>query len=168
MRVFERAFLDELSAQAQSALRRRMNFNLHPTLDDPCQRLLNAIEPGSYVRPHRHLLQPKPELFVAVRGRMALFHFDDRGQVLNLALLIPGGESSVAEIESGAWHSLVALESGSVFLEVKPGPYRPVDQEDLAPWTPAEGTSEAVAYLAQLVALTGKLTIVADHEGKHA
>lgn len=132
--------------------RRRMNRNFHATLDEPCQRLLNAIEPESYVRPHRHLLQAKAELFIAVRGRMAIFQFDDRGGTLRSIVIAPAGPICAVEVPAGEWHTIVALEAGAIFFEVKAGPYRPVDPEDFAPWAPAEGTLEASVYLAQLIA----------------
>jgi cupin fold WbuC family metalloprotein len=47
--------------------------------DEPAQRLLNAMEPDSYIRPHRHLTDPKREGFVGACGRMALLVFDDGG-----------------------------------------------------------------------------------------
>jgi hypothetical protein len=40
-----------LSTEARGSVRQRKNLNLHVTLVDPVQRLLNAFEPGSYVRP---------------------------------------------------------------------------------------------------------------------
>ena len=43
-----------LRAEAAASPRRRKNFNLHASPDDPIQRLCNAFEPGTYVRPHRH------------------------------------------------------------------------------------------------------------------
>lgn len=43
-----------LHAEAVASPRRRKNFNLHASPDDPIQRLCNAFEPGTYVRPHRH------------------------------------------------------------------------------------------------------------------
>lgn len=149
MQVIEAEQLDELSRRAQASPRLRMNHNFHASPDDPCQRLLNAIEPGSYVRPHRHRLQPKAELFVAVRGRMALLHFDQRGTLLAVVPLVAGGATAVAEVATGEWHTIVALERGSVFLEVKAGPYRPIDAEDFAEWAPAEGTAAATELLAR-------------------
>ncbi|MBB5348045.1 WbuC family cupin fold metalloprotein [Desulfoprunum benzoelyticum] len=69
----------------------RQDYNLHASLDDPCQRLLNAMEPGSYIRPHRQLTPPKQERFVRVRGRMAAFIFDGMGKVDEVIVFDPGG-----------------------------------------------------------------------------
>jgi len=46
--------------------------------------LFNAIEPGSYIRPHRHASDPREELLIAVRGLVALVTFDDQGAVTNV------------------------------------------------------------------------------------
>ena len=47
----------------------------------------------------------------------------------------------------------MSLESGSVFLEAKAGPYSPLTLEERAPWAPAEDSEKASAYLADLRAL---------------
>ena len=44
----------DLVKRARQTPRGRLNLNLHPRLEDPIQRLLNAGSPGTYVRPHRH------------------------------------------------------------------------------------------------------------------
>lgn len=159
MQSIDRSLLDELSTRAQDSPRRRMNLNLHDSAEDPCQRLLNAIEPGSYVRPHRHLALPKVELFIAVRGSMAILLFADDGSVSRIELLAPASPVCAVEIPSGVWHTVVALEPGAVCFEIKPGPYRPIPEDDWAPWAPADGEA-AEAYLRGLEMLirqeTGK------------
>jgi len=138
--------LDDLSRAAQAAPRRRKNHNLHGDYDDPCQRLLNAVEPGSYVRPHRHLDPPRPECFLLLRGRLAVLLFADDGGIEEVVLLAADGPCRGVDIPAGVWHSLVSLEAGSVFFETKPGPYRPLADKDFAPWAPAEGSADAEAY----------------------
>lgn len=133
-----------LVIEAQNAPRQRKNLNLHPTLDDPVQRLLNAFEPGTYVRPHRHSDTGKWELFVILHGRALVLAFDVEGRVQERHELAPAGAAQVIEIEAGTWHTLAALESGTLLLEVKPGPYTPAGPQDFAPWAPPEGTAGAV------------------------
>ena len=60
--------LDKVVKEAQASERRRMNFNFHQ-LEDPANRMLNAIEPESYIRPHRHLEPPRDEAFFVLRGK---------------------------------------------------------------------------------------------------
>ncbi len=137
--------LRALSAEAAATARRRRNLNLHQTLDDPIQRLCNAFEPGTYVRPHRH--DPEVwELFALLAGRAAALTFDARGTVTARAEL--GADADVLiEIPAGAWHSLVALAPGTVLFEVKHGPYRPGGEHDFAPWAPPEGDARAAAFV---------------------
>ena len=117
--------------------------------------MFNAIEPGSYIRPHRHASDPREELLVAVRGVMGLVTFDDQGAVTNVLRFGSekhGDEMAVgAEVSSGTWHTVIALEPGCVLLEVKAGPFDPNQPKDLAPWAPEEGTSSAASYLQQLM-----------------
>jgi cupin fold WbuC family metalloprotein len=150
VRIITPSDLESLSRNAIGNLRRRQNLNLHADYADPCQRLFNAVEPGSYIRPHRHTDPPKPEFFLAVRGRFVLLLFDGEGMVINTVHLAPAGPSVAVEVPSGAWHTIVALEPGSIFFEAKPGPYVALTDKDFAPWAPAEGGAGAEEYLAAL------------------
>ena len=53
--LIDNALLDEVCAEAAASPRRRKNRNLHPADDHPAHRLLNAMQPDSYIPPHRHL-----------------------------------------------------------------------------------------------------------------
>lgn len=152
MKIINQSKLDQLSREAAQSGRRRKNLNMHEDFADPCQRLLNAMEPGTYVRPHRHVDPPRPECFLAVRGRMLLVVFDDLGRVDQLVPFGAGCDAVIIELTGGLWHTLVAMEPGSIFFETKPGPYHAGTDKDFAPWAPAEGAPEADDYLARLVA----------------
>jgi cupin fold WbuC family metalloprotein len=147
LRIIAPSDLDDLSRAAQAGPRRRLNLNMHADYADPCQRLFNAVEPDSYLRPHRHTDPPKAECFVAIRGRFHLLIFDDAGTVIERIELSPAGPVISAEVPVGTWHAIVALEPGSIFFETKPGPYTPLTDKDFAPWAPPEGSSEASEYL---------------------
>lgn len=136
--------LDGLSATAAGSPRRRHNLNLHPDFADPVQRLCNAVEPGTYVRPHRH--GPDVwELYALLRGRLRLLTFDDAGTVASIDLMGTPDGLVVVEIPPRTWHAVAALEPGTVFLEVKHGPYQPPPAEDTAAWAPAEGDPACTA-----------------------
>ena len=151
MKIINQHRLDQLSREATESERRRKNLNMHDNYADPCQRLFNAMEPGSYIRPHRHSNPSKPECFMAVRGRMALVVFNDEGEVERAVAFGSGADIVAIELPPGLWHTLVAFEPGSVFFETKPGPYVPLSAEDFAPWSPAEGAPETDDYLAHLL-----------------
>lgn len=152
IRLIDKALLAAVSAEAAVAPRRRRNFNFHPAEDHPAHRLLNAIEPGSYVAPHRHLEATKDETMLVLQGRLGLVIFDDAGQIVRTELLSPG-EACGVDIPHGTWHSLVALEPGTVFFEAKAGPYRPLTDTERASWAPAENAAEAVPYQQWLAGL---------------
>jgi cupin fold WbuC family metalloprotein len=153
VRVIDRKMLDQLVAEAQASPRRRKNLNFHPGDAFCCHRLLNALEPDSYIRPHRHLDPLKDESMVMVRGRMGALVFDDTGNVIRKAIIAAGGNAVAVDIPHGLFHTVVALESGTVFFESKAGPYLPLTDEEKGGWAPAEGTEEAVHYLAGLIRL---------------
>jgi cupin fold WbuC family metalloprotein len=112
-------------------------------MEEPVHRLLNALEPGTYVRPHRHLDPNKAETAIAVAGEIGVLLFDDSGAVLESRVLTPGGSDLGVQMPAGAWHTFVALAPGSVFFETKAGPWAPPTPEETAAWSPAEGTPEA-------------------------
>ena len=128
--------LDELSAQAVTSPRHRMNANLHSELSDPIQRLAIAMEPETYIRPHHH--KNTWELLTALRGRFVVLNFDDEGTVTRRVVL--GEEVSVVETSQSGWHAVLSLDPGAVIFEVKAGPYAPFDERDFARWSPAADT----------------------------
>lgn len=138
------AALHELAERAAAAPRRRKNLNLHESLGDPVQRLLNGFEPGTYVRPHRH--RDKWELFVLLQGAAAVLTFEDDGRVLERAELNAGDGARVVEIPEATWHTLVSLMPGTVLFEVKRGPYGGPAAAEFASWAPAEGEADAAAF----------------------
>ncbi len=146
MRHITESDLDELVEAARQSARRRLNLNLHPTLDDPVNRLAIALEPDSYIRPHRH---DRPETVVLLRGAFEVLAFGDDGVLLSRRRVGGGGGDAVRIVEypRGTWHSLLALASPTVFFEVKQGPYEPVAPSDAAAWAPAEGAAEVADWL---------------------
>lgn len=136
--------------KAQSAKRKRMNFNYHPVLEDPLQRMLNAIEPGSYVQPHKHEDPDKTEVFMILKGRMVVVEFDDEGHITDSMILDHKTGNYAAEIPPRTWHTIISLEEGSVAYEIKNGPYIPVNDKDFASWAPKEGDDGVESYLAKL------------------
>ncbi|MDB5863722.1 MAG: mannose-6-phosphate isomerase [Betaproteobacteria bacterium] len=144
---------DALTESARNAPRRRTNRDFHDSPSHPAQRFLNAMEPDSYVRPHRHTQALKQETFVVLRGAFGLVLFDDTGGVTRTAVLRAGGERVGAHLPSGVFHALVALEPGSVFFEVKAGPYDARTDKEWGSWAPAEGGPDANTYLERLRSL---------------
>ena len=141
--LIDQTLLDQTSQAAASAERKRKNANFHPSDAFPAHRLINAMQPGSYVRPHRHLDPSKDESIVVLQGRFGYLSFDDQGTILEALTLSPGGPIFGVDIPHGTTHTLLALEPNSVFFEAKSGPFVPLSADEIAAWSPAEGSAEA-------------------------
>lgn len=152
MILIDRKLVSNLSAAARASSRRRCNHNFHPDYADPTNRMLNAMEPGTYVRPHKHQAPDKWEAFLLLSGRALVVTFDDAGQAGEWTVLDGGAGVFGVEIPARVWHSVAALAPGTVLYEIKPGPYAPLDDKNFAPWAPEEGAPEAAGYLAGLTA----------------
>lgn len=121
--------LDELTASAQASPRLRMNYDLRNSVSDGSQRMLNAIEPGSPLPIHRH--RKSSETVVCLRGRLVEEYYDEAGACTETIELTPDGPTVAVNIPVGQWHTVRSLESGTVILEMKDGPYEPISEEDL-------------------------------------
>lgn len=109
--------------------------------------MLNAVEPDSYIQPHRHLSPDKAETIIVLAGRVGVLAFDEAGQITMSRILAPNSGTVGVDIPAGVMHSLVALEPGSVFFESKAGPYLPLTQDEKATWAPSEGSEGEKEYL---------------------
>ncbi len=150
VRLIDQALFAGLSASASQAPRRRVHRNFHPDDAYPAHRLLVAIEPGSYVPPHRHLSPAKDETLLVLRGSLGVVFFDEQGVVERSAVLGAGGDALGVDIPHGVFHSVLALEPGTIIFEAKAGPYVPIAPEERAAWAPAEGDAGVADYLANL------------------
>lgn len=124
------AILDDLTAKAKASPRLRMNMDLRNSADDQSQRMLNAIEPGSPLPIHRH--KHTSETVVCLRGRLVWEYYDELERICTETIeLTPNGKTVALNIPAGQWHTVRALESGSVILEMKNGAYEPTGPEDI-------------------------------------
>lgn len=140
MKKITPAMLESLGQQAQASPRRRANLNLHGQLDDPIQRLAIAMEPETYVRPHRH---PHTwELLYPLAGRFVVLHFDEAGTVTARTVL--GENAALVETPAGCWHAVLSLDGAGVIFEVKHGPYQAIAEADYAPWSPPADAADAL------------------------
>ena len=144
--------LNQTIQKAQISSRGRMNYNFHSGPEDTMQRMLNAMEPGTYIRPHKHEHPDKREVFFALKGTLCLVEFEDDGRIREYTLLSPDSDCIGAEIPPRTYHTVISMESGSVAYELKDGPYDPADDKNFAEWAPPEGAADAEAYLDQLIA----------------
>ena len=148
--------LEDALLQSRRSPRRRIIAPFHRSLSDPVHRMLNAIQPGSYVRPHRHLDPPKSEAWIVLRGAMLFVTFTDDGTVSDHLVLAAESETFGVDLVPGRYHTLAALKPDTVIYEVKTGPYDEATDKSFAPWAPAEGTEEAENYLRTLLEICGQ------------
>lgn len=130
MRIDDK-LLDELTERAKTSARLRMNYDLRNGENDQSQRMLNAIEPESVVPIHRHTRSS--ETVVVIRGKVKEVLYDEQGKtILEEIELDPEGPCFAVNVPLGQWHTLHSLESGTVIMEIKDGPYEPMRPEDMA------------------------------------
>lgn len=152
--IIDQILLNNLTFQAQSSPRKRMNYDLRNSSEDSSQRMLNAIEPGSVIPIHRHL--NTSETVVVLRGRVVEEYYAapdvenaasdvqgtdldshdgsaiSSGPICTASYEVsPAGPICALNIPAGTWHTLRSLESGTVIMEVKDGPYEPTGEEDI-------------------------------------
>jgi len=152
MQLITTELLDQVSEMAVKNPRRRINYNFHKSLEESVHRLLNAVEPGTYFPPHRHLNPDKDESLLVLRGSVLAFIFDNEGNIIRMAEIDPHKGCYGMEIEAGIWHSFIVLEPGTVLYEIKEGPFAPLTSENTAPWAPLPEEKEAVAaYMEKLM-----------------
>lgn len=127
--IIDQELLDSLTAQAKASPRLRVNFDLRNSREDKSQRMLNAIEPGTRIPIHRH--PNTSETVVALRGRLREYFYDDPNMPeVSVFDLAPGSPCVAINVPAGRWHKVVSLESGTVLLETKDGPYEPLGEKD--------------------------------------
>lgn len=150
--LINRDLVQRKAGDARRSARGREIHIFHEGDPDPLQRMLNAIQPGSYVRPHRHLNPPKAESIILLQGALAYVSFGEDGlpQEGSLILIDLGRGVYGCDIRLGVWHTIFALAPDTVLFEVKPGPYDPSADKEFAPWSPPDHSLEAGLFLAEL------------------
>ncbi|MBO4736795.1 MAG: WbuC family cupin fold metalloprotein, partial [Paludibacteraceae bacterium] len=111
--IIDKKLLDEISNQAKGSSRLRMNYDLRNNVEDQSQRMLNAIEPGSFLPIHRH--QKSSETVVCLRGRLVWEFYDELERICTETIEVSSNGPVVAiNVPAGQWHTVRVLESGTV------------------------------------------------------
>lgn len=129
MKIIDNELLNRLSEQAKSNERLRKNYNLHRSLNDNVQRLLNAMEPGTELPIHRHL--HTDETYTLLRGSLYVLLYNDKKELIQKTLLDPKIGKFGMSIPAGQWHTVEVIEEGTVIFEIKQGPYTPLESKDV-------------------------------------
>ncbi len=150
----DRKIIDFAIAKAHQSPRKRMNYNFHQDESAIVQRMLNVIEPGTYIRPHKHENPDKNEVFLLLSGKAMVLEFSDDGNITESYILDPILEDYGAEIGPGVFHTIISLAKDTVAYEVKEGPYLPATVKQFATWAPEEGSEGVEDYLNRLIELS--------------
>ncbi len=157
MIIIDKNLTDNLIKDAASLPRRRKNHNFHSDYADPVNRMIHAMEPDTYVQPHKHENPDKREVFIIFQGKLVIVEFNDSGGIAEHFVLDPCLGNYGAEILPRTWHTLIVLQKGTVVYEVKDGPYDETTDKIFAPWAPAEGSNACADYNRKILADLGLL-----------
>lgn len=130
--------------------RKRIILPIHRKQEAEVQRMINFLQPGTYIRPHQHPLNYASESLVLIRGSIRFYIFDDDGTVLSISKLDSKPLPGVLDIEPRVWHSFIVLEEDTILFECKKGPYDAEKDKIFAPWAPAEGSDEVQEWIESL------------------
>ena len=119
--IIDTELLDKMAEQAKASPRLRMNYNFHQSLEELCHRFINAVEPGTEVRIHKH--PTKDETFVILRGKVRVTTHRGDGSIIEDVVLSQESGNYGVDIPKNVWHMLESLEPGSVIFECKEGPF---------------------------------------------
>lgn len=134
-------------AASKASVRKRIIYPIHRTQPAPVQRMLNFLQPGTYVKPHVHRGEGSSESVVVLTGSIRYLVFDGLGHLGRTIIATAGSPSAVLDMEPDVWHSFIVLEPDTLIFECKKGPYSPVGDKDFAAWAPDEGTPEAAEWV---------------------
>ena len=135
-----------MAEKSKVASRKRDHFRFHKLDNDSIQRMLNAMQPGTYLQPHKHENPDKREVFLALTGKLLVVIFDHQGNITDHMVLDPSKHEYAIEIPARVYHTVICLEPDSIAYEIKDGPYDPIDDKNFASWAPKEGEKECDAY----------------------
>ncbi len=142
--------LDSVADMSEKSPRGRIIYPFHKSDKDNLHRMLNVLQPESYIQPHRHSDPPKAEAIIVLKGSLACICFSDKGKIDASYMLSGQSETIGIDIEPGVYHTIFALEPNTIVFEVKPGPYRKSSDKDFAEWAPKEFSDESLEYLETL------------------
>ena len=118
MQQIDKPLIDSLLAQAAENPRLRQNFDLRTSPGDGCQRMLNALLPGTVVPLHRHPRSNENVLLLC--GRVDEVICDEAGREVERFRMDPAEGRFGCVVPAGAWHTVEVLEP-SVLFEAKDG-----------------------------------------------
>ncbi|MDV2990359.1 MAG: hypothetical protein N4J56_000013 [Chroococcidiopsis sp. SAG 2025] len=146
----DRELIERIATQARQSPRLRQTYSFHDGLEK-VQRFVNILQPGTYVRPHRHCRDGGIngfEFFLVCQGALGMLVMNDRGEIVTTELVSAGGAVWGLELPEATYHTAVALAPDTIILELKEGPYNSSTDKEFLEQFPAEGTDAAQQLVA--------------------
>ncbi|MCI5146324.1 MAG: cupin fold metalloprotein, WbuC family [Candidatus Electrothrix sp. AR3] len=142
--------IDSAIKMSRKSPRLRIIVPFHKSDSDNLHRMLNVIQPYSYIQPHRHSNPPKAETLIVLKGSLACIVFDNEGKISKKMIISNQSNMIGVDMEPSIYHTFFALEKDTVLFEIKPGPYKKSSDKDFATWAPKENSKERKKYLESL------------------
>lgn len=133
--------------ESRKSARLRIIQPIHRTQDAKVQRLINFLQPGTYIRPHKHPLPHSSESIILLQGAIRFMTFNDSGLKLTDRELMASPLPGVIDIEPDVWHSFLVLQKDTVLFECKKGPYNAKTDKKFAGWAPEEGSTTVKEWM---------------------
>lgn len=149
-RLSDQMIEDGLKASRESE-RLRIILPIHRKQDARVQRMINFLQPGTYIRPHKHPLDHATESLVVIRGTIRFYTFDEDGNVLTENKIRSKPFPGVIDIEPQVWHSFIVLEKDTILFECKKGPYDAEADKIFAEWSPEDGSEAVEEWMNQFI-----------------
>ena len=133
--------IEEMSRESEARGGKNLRLCLHSDPKSPFHTMLILERKGKHYPPHKHL--EKGECFHILKGRLAVFSFDEEGGILDACLLEPDGYF-LYRVELNMYHAVMPLSEVVVYHESKPGPF--LGDSDAVPpkWAPAADDPDAI------------------------
>ncbi len=147
----DQKLLDEMALKSRVAKRGRAHYTFHKSDEDTLQRMLNAMQPGTYLQPHKHENPDKREVFLVLTGKFLVVEFDENGKITDHMILDAKSNQYAAEIAERVYHTVICLEPDSIAYELKDGPYNPIDDKNFASWAPKEGEEGCATFIDKIL-----------------
>lgn len=166
--LIDKSLIEEKARHATKNKRLREIHAFHDSDDSTLHRMFNAIQPKSYIMPHRHLEDPKEETIIILKGSLGCICFEDDGSIIEDSIGYLSAESNQIGIDLrvGVWHTIFALEPNTVVFEVKSGPYKKTSDKEFASWAPNYESDNTLEYLANLEDIVRKKYHLTKREWK--
>ncbi len=134
--------------------RNRLHYNYHGSFNDNLQKILISLNRRSYIRPHRHRIDPKEEILICLSGDFAIVFFSNNGKIVDIQRIKPVSASNNSYgivIQPDQWHMVVSISPNSLILEIKQGPFISEISKEFANWAPEENSDSAQIYLNEIL-----------------